>query len=300
MSQKTNKGYQYETQLETFYRELGARKGRLGSSDMDLSLAIRGTPIDIEVKYADSLSSAKNLNYGQSKIIQLPDKTWEFEDKTDAEAQERIEILKSAGIMEFVNAKWKTKETIVERIKNARSKEEAALLARSARKKLGGEFRVGISENVPVMGRTYRTLEEIINEEYPFSDLFKLKNAINAYYSRKGASYVQIKNFGLYRLSDADPISEISGGQLQVPRFEPSTVLARVRLKGYGRGKYDFTVALEASGYPPNTVQIISQEERNITEERKASYQIGSSLRIDLDNNAFKNYLMKLDNVLNQ
>ena len=87
---------------------------------------------------------------------------------------------------------------------------------------------------------------------------------------------------------------------MQVPRFEPSTVLARVRLKGYGRGKYDFTVALEASGYPPNTVQIISQEERNITEERKASYQIGSSLRIDLDNNAFKNYLMKLDNVLNQ
>tara|TARA_X000001388_G_scaffold71644_1_gene61600 strand:- start:2141 stop:3052 length:912 start_codon:yes stop_codon:yes gene_type:complete len=300
-----NKGYQYELELSQRYSKFNARNAPLGSSGMDLRFAVKGVPINVEVKYTESFSGAKNLNYGQSKFYQLSNGKWDFTDKTSEEGEQRTSILTSAGILEFINKKWNQKSLLEENLKLARTKEEKKRVAAQERLRLGGEFRVGLIDNRAAFKYSAKKIEYVKDEDYPFTNLSLLKNAVQSYYSRKGADYVQIKNFGLYRLSSRDPISELSGGKISIPLFNPSSVLVRIRLKGYGRGNYSFTAALEAYGFPSNTISASEtvvkdiredDSETSYNEKRRTSYKVGKFFKSDLDDINFKNYL----NFLNQ
>ena len=291
MAKKTNAGYKYEQDLTTDYYNFNAQSARVGSSGMDLSFSIKNVPINVELKYTKNISAAKILNYGQSSFYQRSDGTWDFVEKETQEEIERVELLTNAGILRFINERWKNKTNILEQINRTKNKQEAASLAARQRELLGGQFKVGINESRQILNKN----TEITEEEYPYSNLHQLKTAINSYYSKKGADYVQISNFGFYRLGSNDPIAELSQGQLTIPKFEPSIVTARVRLKGYGKGKYGFTVALEAGGFPPNTKVVSRLVEIKLSENRKTAYKVGSSMVINLDNQKFREYLMFLN-----
>ena len=83
---KSNKGYEYERQLGQKYTNLNSAVAPRGSAGMDLTFFIKNTPILVEVKYTSSRSSAKNLNYGQTKFYQTQNGNWQFiEPRTEEE-----------------------------------------------------------------------------------------------------------------------------------------------------------------------------------------------------------------------
>lgn len=293
---RSNLGYQYERTLGDSYRDFESQVAAVGSSSMDLSFQLQNTPINVEVKFTKNASGAKNLNYGQTKLYQTQNGTWQFVQPTTEEEEDRISILTRAGILGFINQRWSSKKsTILEKLKLVENKKEAARLAAQERAFLGENPRIGLINDREAIKRSENNVHFIGEEEYPFSNLILLKNAVQSYYATKGADYVQIKNFGFYRLGDRDPIADISNGQIRIPLFVPSTVFCRPRLKGYGKGKYDFTVALEAYGFPTNQIQITETVEKEMSENKKLSYKVGKFFNSDLDDNKFKNYLYSLN-----
>lgn len=306
MAKKTNRGYEYEQELVTAYRKLNSTGGQVGSGGMDLRFFIKNSPINIEVKFIpkNTPSAAKNLDYGQTAFYQTESGNWQFtEPKTDI-AEDRIEILTRAGVLKFINEKWKDKKsTILSRLKSMNfgkniSKQDKAIarkMVEEERLYLGQLSNYGIVDNKAAIKQSEKNIHFVGEEEYPYHNAHALKNAVHSYYSSKGADYVQIKHFGFYRLGNNDPISKLSNGQIKIPLFEPSTVLCRPRLKGYGDGKYAFTVALNAYGFEPTTLQYHEVSETKISENRKNTNKVGRSMVSDLDNIPFLEYIHELN-----
>ena len=171
MAKKTNAGYKYEQDLTTDYYNFNAQSARVGSSGMDLSFSIKNVPINVELKYTKNISAAKILNYGQSSFYQRSDGTWDFVEKETQEEIERVELLTNAGILRFINERWKNKTNILEQINRTKNKQEAASLAEKQRELLGGQFKVGIDESRQILNKN----TEITEEEYPYSNLHQLK-----------------------------------------------------------------------------------------------------------------------------
>ena len=299
MATKTNQGFKYESDLALDYSAFNAKHSGRGPG-MDLSFTLNKRPINVELKFTNTPSSAKNINYGQSVFAQLPNGNWEFT-STGAEGEERRELLRSIGILDFINQKWGDKlSTYKEKIKQANSRQERQSIAKQERRLRGALPRVGLIKDQDAIKYSAKNIEFIQEEEYPFSNLWTLKNAVQSYYARKGADYVQIKNFGLYRLSNNDPIGDMSKGQIQIPKFEATNVLVRIRLKATGsenkgtRG-YSWFAVLEAYGFPSNQIRITETIQKELNENRKLSYKVGKHFNSDLDDKNFKEYLTFLN-----
>ena len=92
----------------------------------------------------------------------------------------------------------------------------------------------------------------------------------------------------------------MSKGQIQIPKFEATNVLVRIRLKGTGseskgtREYYWFAV-LEAYGFPSNQIRITETIQKELNETRKLSYKVGRFFNSDLDDDEFKEYLTFLN-----
>ncbi|HCT53349.1 MAG TPA: hypothetical protein DF712_12925 [Balneola sp.] len=295
-----NKGYQYEVDLSQKYSAFNSSHSGQGNG-MDLNFTLGNRPINVEVKYTNTPSSAKNINYGQSAFRQLPNGKWDFTPSNDAGAIERRDLLRSIGILDYINEKWSQKTSIIkEELKKANSRKQREDAAKKERRMLGQLPRIGLIENKAALKYNAKKIDMISEEDFALSNLYQLKNAVQSYYSKKGADYVQIRNFGLYRLSGRDPIAELSGGQVQIPLFDAANVLVRIRLKATGAEKlgtrgYTWFAALEAYGFPSTQIRVL---ETRGSENRRTPYKFGRFFKSDLDDVEFKKYLTFLNQSL--
>lgn len=287
-----NRGKAYEESMRSQYSFLNS------SSDnkIDLKISIKNMPINIELKS----DTTGRIDYGQSAIRQKEDNSWEFTKKRNKWTRELSDILTEAGVLSYISHHWrdtgynKTDESkIKEKYKNDKEKlkEELKKVADYTRQNMTPTINLLLDENDDIFTRAtgyeYSKLDEevsiVINQHI-------LKTAINSYYKTRGCHYIQIQNKGLFRISDKDPLSDLTKKAITVPLFEPPSVSLVVRLKGSGgvRG-YIYTTALTVPNGFANGIQTANINMTYPTGDRS------KNISINMDNIEFKDYLKYLN-----
>jgi hypothetical protein len=284
-----NAGHSYQNQIYDALRKFNSLNEENG---IDVTFSIKNTKLYLEVK-GDSSSA---LDYGQA-AIELSKGTgrWQFKKK-----DEFTSILDSVGILEFVSRHWQNNKHIYLKEEELRLRRSlgpqasapiARTSARNARRDSTRQISYITSESGQAKLKIAGHAPEIIdvNLQSVGLDDNLLLNAIRKYYNLKGVNYIQIKNKGLFRISEKDPLEEISGGSLRVPLFKPLQSGFTARLKNYRKGQYDYTVALKI----PGTLSL-GVGYANVTRTIAGSPQ-KSQISVSLDNHEFINYLNELN-----
>ena len=169
-------------------------------------------------------------------------------------------------------------------------KEELKKLAAWTRENVTPTINLLIDEQDDIFSRitgpeSYKKVDEEIRLNI---DQNILKTAISKYYATKGCDYINIQNKGLFRVSDKDPLNEISKGEIKVPLFLPTQVGFIARLKGSGSSKgYVYTTSLTL----PTGFGIDSQKMNQTLLGPSRS----GSITVSLDDNNFEDYLRILN-----
>jgi hypothetical protein len=281
-----NAGHSYQKEIYNALRRFDSLNEVDG---IDVTFSIKNTKMYLEVK--GDTSSA--IDYGQA-AIERSDITgnWEFKNQT-----EFTSILNNIGILDLVSRHWRGTEfyrkeeeiKLRQEIGTQNASPIAKAAARHSRKKSTPHVSYVISESGEARRKIAREPPEIIDVNILGLNDKLLLDSIRNYYNLKGINYIQIKNKGLFRISENDPLEEISSGSLKVPSFQPSQAGFTARLKNHKTGQYDYTVALKIPGslslgmgyaYVPKTIAGSTQK---------------TQIAISLDNNQFINYLDELN-----
>lgn len=286
-----NRGKAYERAMISKYSFLNASS----TSKIDMYFNIKGKRINFELKSDVS----GRIDYGQSAIRFNSNDEWEFTEKRTKWSKELKDILISAGVLNIINSHWKnegynkTEEAEIKRkyaSNPERKKQELKKIADWTRENMTPTINVLVDEQDDIFSRVsnydYKKIDEQI---YMNINQDVLKTAISKYYASRGCDYINIQNKGLYKVSDNDPLNEISKGQISVPLFLPTQVGFIARLKGSGSSRgYVYTTSLTLpTGFSVGVEKI---NQTLLGQSRSGFITIG------LDDNNFQDYLKVLNN----
>ena len=196
-----NKGILYEKDLETDWKDLKSVSAAGSGHGMDLVFYVDNTPINVEVKYIKDFNKGGNLDFGQADFETNRNRWTYVPAKTESGIQIR-EIFEEANAIDWVNRQWNADIDLLEIMKTAETVHGKRALKKKIVEEQGyKDLYVNFNAPPPSDGG------QIINDDIE-SDFYGGYGAINRYYSKKGAEYVQIKHHGLFRLGDADPLGD--------------------------------------------------------------------------------------------
>ena len=237
-----------------------------------------------------------NLDFGQANLV-TDGNRFSYTPTTDEVGIQLREIFDEANALDWVNRQWNADIDLLQIMKS----EPDALKKKQLKKEIVEEqgyrdIYIDVDEAGSVGGTQINDDKE---SEYYGAGF----GVINRYYSKKGAQYIQLKHYGLFRLGAADPLGDALKRRKKltngIPQLQNIQSKIRARIKGSGSrqpiskskgerlglpllpeshpdysikypyGKevrvnpYNFTMALKASGYSISNVDLTGPTKRS-------------------------------------